>query len=99
MLKKVRKIEETGAAFAIIIDTNKEDNITQNVMIDDSSSADLRITFILISDKNGQIFIDFLKRAPKENSNSLILQQTLIFRVSKIILNMMHSSDLLMKKL
>jgi len=48
-VEKVRNIEEAGAAMAIIIDNNQDDNITRIVMTDDGSGAGIRIPSMLIS--------------------------------------------------
>lgn len=45
----MRNIEEAGAAMAIIIDNNQDDNITRIVMTDDGSGAGIRIPSMLIS--------------------------------------------------
>jgi hypothetical protein len=65
-VEKVRNIEEAGAAMAIIIDTNKDDNITRIVMTDDGSGAGIRIPSMLISYEDGQSFIDFFTSASKK---------------------------------
>lgn len=65
-VEKVRNIEEAGAAMAIIIDNNKEDNITRIVMTDDGSGAGIRIPAVLISYEDGQSFIDFFTNATEK---------------------------------
>lgn len=65
-VEKVRNIEEAGAAMAIIIDNNKDDNITRIVMTDDGSGAGIRIPSMLISYEDGQSFIDFFTNATKK---------------------------------
>ena len=52
--------------MAIIIDNNKEDNITRIVMTDDGSGAGIRIPAMLISYEDGQSFIDFFTNATQK---------------------------------
>lgn len=62
---KVRNMEDAGAAVGIVID-NSEEDIQNVVMKDDGTGAGIRIPSMLISKKDGNILIDFIKTASKE---------------------------------
>jgi len=50
--KKVKNVEDAGAALAIIIDDKDEDTMLIN-MVDDGAGAGIRIPSIIISKKDG----------------------------------------------
>lgn len=64
-VKKVRNMENIGVAVAIIID-NTDEEIENVIMSDDGTGGGIRIPSMLISKKDGQKLIDFLKRASDE---------------------------------
>jgi len=55
-------MEEAGVAMGIVVDNSDED-ISDIVMSDDGTGAGIRIPSLLISKKDGQKLIDFLKTA------------------------------------
>jgi len=57
---KVRNVEEAGASLAIIID-NKDENVEMINMIDDGAGAGIRIPSMLISKRDGQRMIDYIR--------------------------------------
>lgn len=59
---KVRNMEDIGVAVGIVIDNDKED-VNDIIMTDDGSGAGIRIPSMLISKKDGNKLIDFLKTA------------------------------------
>lgn len=66
-ITKVRNMEEAGAAVGIIIDNREEDIDLQDIVpSDDGSGAGIRIPSMLISKKDGDKLLDFLKTATKE---------------------------------
>lgn len=62
---KVRNMEDIGVAVGIIIDETNE-NVDDIVMSDDGSGAGIRIPSMLISKKDGDKLLDFLKTATDE---------------------------------
>jgi hypothetical protein len=58
-------MEEAGVAMGIVVDNTDED-ISDIVMSDDGTGAGIRIPSMLISKKDGQMLIDFLKTASQE---------------------------------
>jgi hypothetical protein len=63
---KVRNVEDAGASLAIIIDNKDEDLDTVN-MADDGAGSGIRIPSMLISKRDGQRIIEYIK---KEQANS-----------------------------
>lgn len=61
-VKKVRNMENIGAAVAIIVDDNEED-IDNIIMSDDGTGGGIRIPAMLIGRTDGKKLIDFLKNA------------------------------------
>ena len=59
---KVRNMEDAGVAVAIIVDNVKE-GVNQIIMTDDGSGAGIRIPSLLISEKDGNKLINYLKTA------------------------------------
>lgn len=59
---KARNIAHAGGKAAIIVD-NKYENITELTMSDDGTGAGLRIPAVMISKKDGEILISFMKDA------------------------------------
>jgi hypothetical protein len=74
-VSKVRAIEELGAAVAIIIDNSAED-ISHIIMSDDGSGNGISIPSMLISKKDGEELLDFLKTASDEELNQTALMAT-----------------------
>ena len=63
---KVRNVEEAGASLAVIID-NKDEDVEMVNMVDDGAGAGIRIPSMLISKRDGQRLIDYIR---KEQRNS-----------------------------
>jgi hypothetical protein len=59
---KVRNMEDIGVAVGVVIDDEKE-NPKDIIMSDDGSGAGIRIPSMLISKKDGDKLLDFLKTA------------------------------------
>ena len=62
---KTRNMEDAGAAVGIVIDSSDE-NIENVIMSDDGTGAGIRMPSMLISKKDGQKIINFMKKATKE---------------------------------
>jgi len=60
---KVRNMEDIGVAVGIVIDDDGKENVTDIVMSDDGSGSGIRIPSMLISKKDGDKLLDFLKTA------------------------------------
>jgi hypothetical protein len=60
-VRKVRNMENIGAAVAIIYDTTEED-VDNIVMSDDGTGGGIRIPSMLIGKTDGKKLIDFLTR-------------------------------------
>ena len=58
-------MEDAGVAVGIVVDNNDE-NIYEIVMSDDGTGAGLNIPSLLVSNKDGQKLIDWLKNATTE---------------------------------
>ena len=71
-VKKVRNMEEAGAAVGIVIDSSLED-IETIVMSDDGTGAGIRMPSMLISRQDGQVILDFLQTASEEDLNQLVI--------------------------
>lgn len=63
--KKVKNMEDAGVAVGIVVD-NTDENINDIVMSDDGTGAGLRIPSLLVSKKDGQKLINWLKNATEE---------------------------------
>lgn len=63
---KVRNMEEIGVAVGIVIDNNKDEEPDAIVMSDDGSGAGIRIPSLLVSKKDGDKLLGFLKNATKD---------------------------------
>ena len=63
---KVRNMEEIGTAVGIVIDNKEREDPDSIVMSDDGSGAGIRIPSMLISKKDGDKLLEFLKSASKE---------------------------------
>ena len=61
-VEKVGNMEDSGAAIGIVVDYSNE-NIENVVMSDDGTGAGIRIPSMLISKKDGNKLIDFIKTA------------------------------------
>lgn len=61
-VRKVRNMENVGAAVAIIYD-NSDEEVENIVMSDDGTGGGIRIPSMLISKADGKKLIDFVKRA------------------------------------
>jgi len=57
---KVRNVEDAGASLAIIID-NKDEDVEMVNMVDDGAGAGIRIPSMLISKRDGQRMIDYIR--------------------------------------
>jgi signal peptide peptidase-like protein 2B len=57
---KVRNVEDAGASLAIIID-NKEEDVEMVNMVDDGAGAGIRIPSMLVSKRDGQRMIDYIR--------------------------------------
>lgn len=68
---KVRNIEESGAAVAIIVDNKRTENVSRIVMSDDGSGAGLRIPSMMISYSDGQKLIDFMNVASQDEIDQI----------------------------
>ena len=66
---KVRNMEDAGAAVGIVIDDKVSEDIKDVVMSDDGTGAGIRMPSMLIGKKEGQILIDFIKSASKDELN------------------------------
>ena len=62
---KVRNVEDAGASLAIIID-NKNENIEMINMIDDGAGAGIRIPSMLISKRDGERILDYIRTEQKK---------------------------------
>lgn len=60
-VRKVRNMENAGAAVAIIVDDSDED-IDSIVMSDDGTGGGIRIPAMLVGKTDGNKLIDFLTR-------------------------------------
>lgn len=60
---KVRNMEDVGVAVGIVIDDDESENINSIVMSDDGTGAGIRIPSMLISKKDGDKLLDFMKTA------------------------------------
>ena len=67
-VKKVRNLENAGAAVAIIYD-DKEENIENVVMSDDGTGGGIRIPAMLIGKIDGKKLGDFVKTASNKELN------------------------------
>lgn len=61
-VEKVRHMEAAGVAVAIIVD-NEVESVNSIIMSDDGSGAGIRIPSLLISKKDGEKLLNFLKTA------------------------------------
>lgn len=64
---KVRNVEDAGASLAIIIDNKDEELDTVN-MADDGAGSGIRIPSMLISKRDGQRIVEYIK-SEQANSN------------------------------
>ena len=64
-VQKVRNIEESGAALAIIIDETDED-INDIIMSDDGTGAGIRIPSMMMSKGDGIKLLDWFSNASEE---------------------------------
>lgn len=64
-VNKVRNMEDIGVAVGIVIDDEKE-NVNDIIMSDDGSGSGIRIPSMLVSKKDGDKLLDFLKTASDE---------------------------------
>lgn len=71
-VKKVRNMENIGAAVAIIVDDSEED-IETIVMSDDGTGGGLRIPAMLVGKTDGKKLIDFLKRGSNEELDQIAI--------------------------
>jgi hypothetical protein len=71
-VQKVRNMEEAGVAMGIVVDNSDED-ISEIVMSDDGTGAGIRIPSVLISKRDGQKLIDFLRTASKEELEQIAI--------------------------
>jgi len=58
-------MEDAGAAVGIVIDSSDEP-IKEVVMADDGTGSGIRIPSMLMSKADGQVLVDFIKTAKKE---------------------------------
>jgi hypothetical protein len=70
--KKVKNMEDAGVAVGIVVD-NTDENINDIVMSDDGTGAGLRIPSLLVSKKDGQKLIDWLKNATTEELEQVMV--------------------------
>lgn len=63
---KVRNMEKVGVAVGIVIDNNESEDIDDIIMSDDGTGAGIRIPSMLISKKDGDKLLDYLKTATPE---------------------------------
>ena len=70
--KKVKNMEDAGVAVGIVVD-NTEENINDIVMSDDGTGAGLRIPSLLISKKDGEKLINWLKNATDEELSQVMV--------------------------
>jgi hypothetical protein len=63
---KVRNMEKVGVAVGIVIDNDGNEDIDDIVMSDDGTGAGIRIPSMLISKKDGDKLLDYLKTATPE---------------------------------
>lgn len=74
-VRKVRNLENAGAAVAIVYD-NAEEDVENIVMSDDGTGGGIRIPAMLIGKTDGKKLIDFLKTASyKEIDQTAIMAQ------------------------
>jgi hypothetical protein len=64
-VKKVRNLENIGAAVAILVD-NSDEEIENIVMSDDGTGGGIRIPSMLISKSDGKKLIDWLQRSSEQ---------------------------------
>jgi len=60
---KVRNMEDVGVAVGIVIDDKKEEEVDSIIMSDDGSGAGIRIPSMLITKKDGDKLLNYLKNA------------------------------------
>ena len=65
-------MEDAGVAVGIVVD-NTDENINDIVMSDDGTGAGLRIPSLLVSKKDGQKLIDWLKNATTEELEQVMV--------------------------
>lgn len=63
---KVRNMEKVGVAVGIVIDNDGTEDIDDIIMSDDGTGAGIRIPSMLISKKDGDKLLDYLKTATPE---------------------------------
>lgn len=79
-VQKVRNMEEAGAGVAIVVD-NSDEKIENVLMIDDGTGSGIRIPSMLISKKDGEKLINFMKTASKEDLKALAI--TAVFSLAR----------------
>jgi hypothetical protein len=67
-VRKVRNLENVGAAVAIIYDNDEED-VENIVMSDDGTGGGIRIPSMLIGKTDGKKLVDWLKTASSKELN------------------------------
>lgn len=71
-VQKVRHMESIGVAVGIVIDDRRE-MTDATLMSDDGTGGGIRIPSMLISKDDGQILIDWFKRASSAEKNQLVI--------------------------
>jgi E3 ubiquitin-protein ligase RNF13 len=60
---KVRNIEHAGGKLGIIVDEVDNEQMDSIIMVDDGTGNGIRIPSIMINKKEGEIVIDYYKKA------------------------------------
>ena len=72
-VQKIRSMENIGIAVGIVVDSYPEENIKNVLMSDDGTGGGIRIPSMIISQKDGDKLINWLKTATAEEIKSLIV--------------------------
>lgn len=71
-VQKVRNMENIGVAVGIVID-DKRRPISSTLMSDDGTGGGIRIPSMLISKSDGEILLDWYKKAKQSERNQLVV--------------------------
>ena len=94
-VQKVRNMEQIGVSVAIVIDSRAE-MIDEILMSDDGTGGGIRIPSMLIGMSDGNVLLDWYKKASQEEKDQLVLMSEFVmpqFDTAKVDFWFTSSSD------
>mmetsp|Transcript_20067 Transcript_20067/g.22394 ORF Transcript_20067/g.22394 Transcript_20067/m.22394 type:complete len:225 (-) Transcript_20067:728-1402(-) len=73
-VKKVRNVEHSGGALAIIVDDREKDIVERIIMVDDGTGSGINIPSLLIGKKDGDKIIHQLEKCVEEEEEGACVQ-------------------------